>query len=279
MKKIAKNIWFSIKKPLVVLMAFTLFGCTSNENVFQGYIEGDYAYIASAISGNLTQRLGDRGDQVKTNQPLFVLDPEPETSKLNQAKSELAGAKEQLLNLKKGQRDTVIKNIEAQLKQTQATLYFAKKTFDRYKVLYQKEAIGRADFDKVKSEYEQNLQKTKEITANLAEAKLGARKNLIKAQEALVAAAKAAVKQARWAFLQKSVRSHVNAQVFDTLYEPGEFVAAGQPVLILLPPEKIKVVFFVSEKFVSKISVGQKIIIDCDSCKNSYRAKINFISL
>jgi len=266
------------KNSLVVLTAFVLIGCTPSEEAFQGYIEGDYAYIASAISGNLTQRLVNRGDEVIGNQPLFVLDPEPETAKLNQAKFQLARANQQLFDLQKGARTTVIANIEAQLKQAQASLFFTKKTFERYDALYQAAAIGKADFDKAKSEYDQNLQKVKEVSANLAEAKLGARKNLIKAQKAAVDAAKASVRQAKWALLQKSVRSPAKAQVFDTLYEPGEFVSAGQPVVVLLPPENIKVVFFVPEKVVSTINVGKDIIIDCDSCKNSYKAKINFIS-
>jgi len=40
----------------------------------------------------------------------------------------------------------------------------------------------------------------------------------------------------------------------------------------------IKIIFFVPEKIVSRITVGDEVIVDCDSCKNSYKAKITFIS-
>ena len=35
--------------------------------------------------------------------------------------------------------------------------------------------------------------------------------------------------------------------VYDTLYREGEFVAAGLPVVALLPPKNIKVRFYVPE--------------------------------
>ena len=55
--------------PLLLILG----GCNSNDDdIFQGYVEGDYAYISSAISGKLTQRLVNRGDKVSANQPLII---------------------------------------------------------------------------------------------------------------------------------------------------------------------------------------------------------------
>ena len=272
------KLYFHIKKIFIISSIFILAACDSKETVFQGYVEGEYAYIASAISGNLTQRLVNRGDQVVVNQPLFVLDPQPETDKLEQAKFQLTQAKNQLFDLQKGARFTIIANIKAQLEQAQAGLDFAQETFERYQALYRSGAIDKGTLDQARSQYEQNLQAVNAVEAQLAEAKLGARENQIMAQKAAVDAAEAIVKQAEWALLQKSVRATVNAQVFDTLYEPGEFVGVGRPVIALLPPDKIKIVFFVPEKIVSRITVGDEVIVDCDSCKNSYKAKITFIS-
>ena len=272
------KLYCQIKKIFIISVVFTLTACNSNETVFQGYVEGEYAYIASVVSGNLTQRLVNRGDQVVVNQPLFVLDPQPETDRLSQAKFQLTQAKNQLFDLQKGARFTVIENIQAQLEQAQAGLDFAQKTFERYQVLYRSGAIDKGRLDQARSQYEQNLQAVNAVDAQLAEAKLGARENQIMAQKAAVDAAEAIVKQAQWMLLQKSVRATVNAQVFDTLYELGEFVEVGHPVIVLLPPHKIKLIFFVPEKIVSKITVGDEVIVDCDSCKNSYKAKVSFIS-
>ena len=58
------------------------------------------------------------------------------------------------------------------------------------------------------------------------------------AVEATQSAAQAAVDQAAWRLGQKTVAAPVAGQVFDVLYQPGEWVAAGRPVVRLLPPGK-----------------------------------------
>lgn len=266
------------KTILIFLMPLFLFGCKSDERVFQGYVEGVYTHISSAVSGNLTKNLVSKGGQVKANQPLFVLDPQPETDILSQAEFQLDQAKQRLLDLQKGARPTVIENIKAQLKRAKADHEFADKTYKRYQRLYPSGAIGKAKLDEASSQYKQSLQAVKAIEAQLADSLLGARENQILAQKAIVKGAEAAVKKAQWALLQKSVRSPVSAHVFSTVYDPGEFVGAGQPAVVLLSPENIKVIFFVSEKIISQLSIGDKVVIDCDSCKDSYGAKVTFIS-
>ena len=46
------------------------------------------------------------------------------------------------------------------------------------------------------------------------------------------------------------------ALVADTLYEPGEYVAAGAPVVSLLPPGNVKVRFYVPEAVVATVQPG-----------------------
>lgn len=267
-----------MKRIFIISIAIVITACNPKESVFQGYVEGEYSYISSAVSGNLTKRLVNRGDQVIVSQPLFVLDPQPETARLEQAKSQLTQATQQLLDLQKGQRSTIIEKYTAQLEQARAGSDFSSRNLERYQSLYKNAAIDKSSLDQAVSQYNEDLQLVKSLEAQLAEAKLGARENQITAQQAAMAAAEAAVKQAEWALLQKSVRSPVNAQVFDTLFELGEFVGSGQPVVSLLPPEKIKLIFFVPENFLSRVKINSAISINCDSCKQGYGAKVNFIS-
>lgn len=265
-------------KFILLIIALCLAGCNRNHNTYQGYIEGKYTYVASAVSGNLAQLLVKRGDQVKPNQILFVLDPEPETSKLKQTEKRLAEAEQVLNNLQKGQRTTILTALNAQKTQAEAALDFAQKTLKRDETLRRQGVIDQATLDQARSVYKQSLDKVKEIDANLAEAKLGARENLIAAQAAAVEALNGYVQEARWAIEQKTVRAQVAAQVFDTLYEPNEFVAAGRPAISLLPPDKMKVIFFVPEKIVSQLHVGDSISFGCDSCTTNYPANISFVS-
>jgi len=253
-------------------------GCDNKHEYYQGYAEGVYSYLASAIGGNLTQALAVKGDQVKVNQPLFVLDPQPEYAKLQQAQNELNQAEQNLYNEQKGARGTVIAALEARLAQEKAVYNLAAINYKRYQTLYHQSAIDKLTFDQATNNYEQSQERIKELSANLAEAKLGAREHLVAAQEATVAAAEAEVKQAEWALLQKSIRAPEAGQITDKLYQIGEYVPAARPVLVLLPSDKIKLVFFVPEKKLATVKIGASVEVSCDSCKKIYSAKISYVS-
>ncbi|PYJ77640.1 MAG: secretion protein HlyD, partial [Verrucomicrobia bacterium] len=50
----------------------------SPKNRFQGYVEGEFVYVASPLAGTLESLHVRRGDQVKAGDPLFALDETPE---------------------------------------------------------------------------------------------------------------------------------------------------------------------------------------------------------
>jgi HlyD family secretion protein len=254
-------------------------GCHHYKNkVVQGYIEGSYTYLASAIGGTLEKLPVARGDQIKTHNLIFVLDQQPETDQLQQAQKNLAQTRQTLMDLKKGQRQTVLEQIKARRAQTIAAMTLDRKTLIRYKKLYLKGAIDKQSVDTAQANFDRDMKKIKELNANLAEAKLGARTNQIKAQQEAVAAAKADVRQAQWALHQKTGDAPISALVFDTYYRVGEYVPAGQPIVSLLAPQNIELIFFIPEPLLSVISLGQIVQFGCDSCKEKTPAAISFIS-
>lgn len=66
--------------------------------------------------------------------------------------------------------------------------------------------------------------------------------------------------------------------VYDTLYREGEWIAAGSPVVRLLPPQNIKVRFFVPEAVVGGLAPGRAVSLHCDGCAADVPAAISFIS-
>jgi HlyD family secretion protein len=79
------------------LAAFFVAGCSSNSsNVFQGYIEGEYVYMASPLGGALTDLAVARGDEVKAGQLLLELERGSEAAAVQQAEKNLAQAKANL---------------------------------------------------------------------------------------------------------------------------------------------------------------------------------------
>jgi HlyD family secretion protein len=107
---------------------------------------------------------------------------------------------------------------------------------------------------------------------------LAAREDLIRAATAAVGMADAALQQAEWRLSQRSARAEAPALVYDTLYQQGEFVAAGAPVVSLLPPGNLKIRFFVPEPELARLKLGQKVRLGCDGCGKDLEAEIRYVA-
>src|ERR1700690_1173941 len=79
------------------MAAMVVAGCSPGPvNVFQGYIEGEFVYVASPLGGALTNLAVARGDGVKAGQLLFELERGSEAAAVQQAEKNLAQAKANL---------------------------------------------------------------------------------------------------------------------------------------------------------------------------------------
>jgi len=254
-------------------------GCSpGSTNRFQGYIEGEYVYVASPLGGALTNLAVARGDQVKTGQLLFELERGSEAAALQQSEKNLAQAEAQLDDLNKGKRPTEIASLEAQLARAQANLQLAAADFARREKLGGDDVISREELDQARAQRDAEQAQVNQLTADLETAKLGGREDVVRAAEATVQSQQAALDKSRWSFDQKQQFAPTNAFVQDTLYRNGEWVAAGNPVVELLPPANIKVRFFVPETMLAKIKTGQTVSVTFDGGQRAYSATINYIS-
>lgn len=93
--------------PVAVLAC--LFGCNApSDGALQGYVEGEYVYVASSLPETLKSLHISRGDQVKVDEPLFELDDTPQKAAVNETQRRLANAKSTWEDLKKGRRPSEI---------------------------------------------------------------------------------------------------------------------------------------------------------------------------
>jgi HlyD family secretion protein len=100
----------------------------------------------------------------------------------------------------------------------------------------------------------------------------------VEAQKSLVDSLEAALNQAQWRLDQRSVASPDSGIVADVVAFPGETVAAGAPVVSLLPLENIFVRFFIPEPELARVHIGDKVAFSCDDCRASLGGTISFIS-
>jgi len=247
-------------------------------NQIQGYVEGEFVYVAAPLAGQLDALSVSRGGQVQAGDALFSLERGSETAARDEAERRLAQAQSNLEDAKKGKRPTEIQSIQAQLEQARAALAFSEKAFNRTEGLLKTSDVTQQETDQSRATRDQDRQRVAQLEADLQTGRLGQRSDLIAVAEAEVQARRYALAQAQWNLSQKHQAAPRAGLVFDTLYRQGEWVAAGHPVVALLPPENIKVRAFVPEGRVGTLHPGDSIRVTVDGVASPYPGKISFIS-
>lgn len=261
------------------LIAAFFAGCQSaEEERYQGYVEGEPVMVAAQQNGQLTSLTVQRGDEVKAGTPLFSQDQATEAAGVSQAQAQLAQAQAQLSNLASGKRPPEIAVIEAQLKDAEARLELSAEQLGRQEALVAKGFVSAESLDRARTQLARDQAGVAQMKAQLASARLPGRKDERASAQAQVLASQAALEQSTIRLEQKSQLSPVSGRVQDIYFRSGEWAAPGQPVVSILPPENIKVRFFVPETSLGALRTGQAVAIQCDGCPAAVSATIRFIS-
>jgi HlyD family secretion protein len=263
--------------PLTAILA--LGGCSgSSSKSWQGYLEGDYVYVSSPLAGRLYKLSVTKGSRVTEGTPLFELERAAEADALRQAGQQLQAAKDQLADLEKGSRPEEIAALEARLGEARASAELSQLDLARQEALFKADAISQSDYDHARLTHESNRRAVDEDSARLDTARLGGRPDAVSAAGAAVRAAADAEAHARWGVEQKAQAAPGPALVFDTLYREGEFVAAGNPVVVLLPPANLKVRFFVGEADFAGLKAGDRVAVAIQGIASPLGATVSYLS-
>lgn len=268
------------KGTLLALVALAQFapGCARREATgYQGYLEGDFVYVSAPLAGRLERLAVQKGARVDAGAGLFTLEQSAELSSLREAAERLRQAQARLADLRKGQRPSELAALEARLAQARSAAELSALELDRATRLHQTTVLSDDDYDHARLAHEANTKLVAETTAQLVTAQLGGRSDVISAAEADVAAAQAALDRAGWSVAQKTQSAPRAALVYDTLYREGEFVPAANPVVALLPPENIKVRFFVPEAGFAALKAGDRVRVAITG-RPELEARISYLS-
>jgi HlyD family secretion protein len=247
-------------------------------NSYQGYVEGKFVYVASPEGGRLDHLSVGRGESVAVSHSLFKLEHEPESSAELEARQLLRADEARLADLQTGKRPPEVDVIRAQLAQAVAEKQKAVEILKSYESQYKSGGIALTDLITARAAVQTDTAIVHQYESDLAVAALPGRSEQLKAQAQQIAGDRAALEQATWRLHQKEIAAPRNGLIFDTLYREGEWVAAGNPVIQLLPPEEIEVRFFVPEPVVGKLKLGQHVTVHCDGCSADVPSSITFIS-
>ena len=267
-----------MKRVLLIAVAL-LAGCEKqDENLWQGYVEGEYVMLASPYAGQLQKLYVRRGEQIEAGKPVFVLEQESERAARLEAEERVKSAQARLANLQVPLRPPQIAALREQVNQARAALELSRANLAREQELFKKGFSPRARLDDARTAQERDAARVKETEASLRNALMPlGRKPERDAAERDMEAAKAQLAQADWRLEQKSLAAPVSGLVQDTFFVVGEWVPAGRPVASLLPPGNVKARFYVPEPVVSSLAIGRAVEIHCDGCQ-PLEAKVSYVS-
>lgn len=252
-------------RAVPILLAALLASCRPPApGAWQGYVEADYVRVASPLGGTLLECPVQRGSQVRAGDPLFRLESEAERAAVEEARRRRDQAAARLENLRKGRRPAELDIIAARVAQVGADLALAESELSRRERLLRDGAGTPAEADLARARRDALRATLEGAEAEMATARLGGRDDEVRAGEADLAAADAALARAGWALDRKSMAAPADAVVHDTLFRPGEFVPAGQPVVSLLPPANLHVRFFVPEPEAAGLALGGEVEVHVD---------------
>jgi membrane fusion protein, multidrug efflux system len=192
--------------------------------------------VYSLLSGQIFKVHFPEGQEVKTGELLFSIDPRPFESALQQAQATMA------------QHQAAVAQAEANLARDQAQADNARVEEERYKKLVQGGLIAREQYDQILTAHKSAL------------ATVDADRAMVTNQKALVQADAAAVDNAKVQLSYTAIRAPIEGRTGNLLIHQGNVVKAndiGNPLVIINRVHPINVVFAVPERFLDDIKAAR----------------------
>jgi multidrug efflux system membrane fusion protein len=192
--------------------------------------------VYSLLSGQIFKVHFTEGQDVKTGELLFSIDPRPFESALQQAQATMA------------QHQAAVAQAEANLARDQAQADNARVEEERYKKLVQGGLIAREQYDQIFTAHKSAL------------ATVDADRAMVTNQKALVQADAAAVDNAKVQLSYTAIRAPIEGRTGNLLIHQGNVVKAndiGNPLVVINRVHPINVVFAVPERFLDDIKTAR----------------------
>jgi HlyD family secretion protein len=246
--------------------------------VYNGYVEADFIYVAPSVTGRLQNLSVVEGETIAAGQFLFEMDTSKQQATLRAAKAKIALAEANLRNLETGSREAEIDVIRASLEEATAAQALAQSRLTRTENLFDRGIVTQARVDTDRAALDQANAHVSQLGAQLNVAELPARDEQVLAARATLDAARADADHAAAQLDDMRVTSPVQGRIEKVYFEAGEVAAAGTPVISILPPGVLKVLFYLPEPERSAFTTGQTLALSCDGCPDTITATITRIA-
>ena len=261
------------------LVLLALGGCKPVERGYQGWVEGDFLFIGPEETGRVTELAVAEGREVKAGDFLFAVDSAVQTADVEAAKAALDQARARLARIEAAQqRPEEVAVLEASRNQARAAVEFSTSEIARVRALIDKGVSTRQQLDQAQANYDRDRALLDNITRQIEVAHLSGRSEDLDAARFAVDGAQAQLVNAQARQARTRVFAQVAGRIEEVYYRQGEVAPQGRPVVSLLPPENVKLRFFVPQAIVPRAAINGVVFVSCDGCQAGLTGRISFIS-
>jgi HlyD family secretion protein len=261
------------------ILSYALVACAPAAPTYQGWVDADMLFIGADEVGRIKTLSVTEGQIVHAGDALFSLDQTTQSADVEASLAALKEAQSQLARVESAQqRPEEIAVLEANVKQAQAALDYSTADLERAKNLVERGFAPQSRLDQAKSVFDHDKAALETINRQITVGRLSGRAEDLNLALAAVEQAKAQSKSALARMMRLNVVSSVDGRVQEIYYRAGEIVPQGRPVVAVLPPDLMKIIFFVPQAIVPSLKVGDDVAITCDGCRDQINATISFIS-
>ena len=219
------------------------------------------ATIRAQTGGVLTQVLKQAGDRVTPGMTIAVLDDADQKLALSQAQAQLAQQRNNLARLEVGTRPEIIAQRQAAVRSAQAREREAIDNLQRQSALVKEGAIAERVLVEARTAVDDRRGELLEAQAELAEAQAGPTREEIEAQRASMAAALAAVNQAKLALERTQIKAGSGGVVLERQVSPGDYVQSGNEIMTLVAGERLDIFLELPENLSGTVASGSRVVL------------------
>lgn len=253
------------------------FGATEPPR-FNGYVEARYVYASSVSAGPIETISVREGDVVLEGDLLFRLKQDQQISALQAAEARVAAAEAALANLTTGGRADEVDVARASLDKAQADLQLARESAARTEKLLAEGLVPQSKRDQDNATLKSAEALVRQLEAQLKVTELPARDAQRQQAEANLAAAHADAEKANWDLADRTITAPAAGRIERVYYDAGEIVAAGAPVVSILPEGALKVKFYLPETARAEFAMGDVVAVSCDGCPEGITARLSYLA-
>ncbi len=262
------------------VVGLLLLGCTAaptESDSWQGVVELDERRIGFEVPGRLLEVHVHEADRVESGRPLARLDPTLEEIQRDARRAEVLAADARLRLLQAGPRAEEVRAAAAELRGARDTLEVLRRDLARSSALTDRGAMAVASTDRLRGEVQAAEERVAALAERLRALRSGTRSQEIEIAEAQLEAARQGVRMVEARLERHQITAPMTGTVLDVHVDPGEFVAAGTPVVTLADLDAPYVDVFVPQNRIEEVTLGAEVVVHVDSPSDAFEGHIEWI--